>query len=92
MATLTFVIGATATGKTFFIQQNFNQRDVKILNVYDYQQKVYDEEGIVDLIPFGMQFRCLMRANTLLLKDIVEELTKGRDVVMKWYQIGDKDF
>ncbi len=82
MATLTFVIGATAAGKTFFIQRNFNQKDVKILNVYDYQQKVYDEEGIVDLNP-SMHFKCLMRANTLLLNDIIEELIKGHDVVVE---------
>lgn len=83
MPKLTFVIGATATGKTYFINQNYGQKDVEILNVYDYQQRVYDEEGIGDAIPIGMQFRCLMRANSLLLYDIVEKLTQGRDIVVE---------
>ena len=83
MPKLTFVIGATATGKTYFINQNYHQKDVEILNVYDYQQRVYDEEGVGNAITFGMQFRCLLRANSLLLDDIVEKLTQGRDVVVE---------
>lgn len=83
MKKLIFVIGATATGKTHFIEQNYGQKDVEILNVYDYQQRVYKEEGIGDAIPFGMQFRCLMRANLMLLDDIVEKLSQGRDVVVE---------
>lgn len=83
MPKLTFVMGATATGKTHFIERNYGQKDVEILNVYDYQQRVYDEEGIGDAIPLGMQFRCLMRANSLLLDDIVEKLTQGRDIVVE---------
>jgi len=76
-------MGGKATGKTYFIEQNYGQKDIEIFNVYDYQQRVYDEEGIRDTIPFGMQFRCLMRANVLLLDDIVEKLSQGRDVVVE---------
>lgn len=35
--TITFVIGATASGKTYFIDRNYRGKDVDILNVYDYQ-------------------------------------------------------
>lgn len=83
MPKVIFVIGASATGKTYFIQQNFKQKDVKILNVYDFQQQVYDEEGISDLISPKMHFRCLMKANALLLGEIVENLTQGWDVVVE---------
>lgn len=84
MPKLTFVIGATATGKTYFIKQNYGQKDdVEILNVYDYQQRVYDEEGIGDALPFGVQIRCLMRANSLLLDDILEKLIQGQDIVVE---------
>lgn len=83
MPKLTFVIGANATGKSYFIKQNYEKKDVEILNVYDYQQRVYDEEGFGDSIPFGMHSRCLMRANSLLLNDIVKKLTQGRDVVVE---------
>lgn len=81
MSKLTFVIGANATGKTYFIQQHYAYRDVDILNVYDYQQRAYDEAGFKDAIPFGAQFRCLMQANEMLLSDICERLSQGRDVV-----------
>lgn len=83
MPKLAFVMGAVATGKTYFIKQHFSQKDVEILNVYDYQQRVYDEEGIGDTITFGMQFKCLMRANSMLIADIVEKLTQGRDIVVE---------
>lgn len=81
MPKLIFVIGATATGKTYFIKQNYENKGVDILNIYDYQQRVYDEEGFGNFIPFGAKFECLMRANQLLLDDIVAKLSQGHDVV-----------
>lgn len=81
MPKLTLVIGANATGKTFFIEQNYAGRGAKILNIYDYQQRAYEEAGFKDAIPFGEQFRCLMRANEQLLSDICERLSQEKDVV-----------
>lgn len=83
MPKLIFVIGATATGKTYFIEQNYRRTDVEILNVYDYQRRIYEEEGIGEFVPFGMQFSCLMRVNSMLLDDILEKLTQGRDIVVE---------
>ena len=83
MPNLSFVIGATATGKSFFIQSDFAGRDVAILNVYDYQQRAYQEAGFGDAIPLGTQIRCLMKANAMLLTDILEELKSGKDVVVE---------
>lgn len=45
MQKLIFVIGSTATGKTYFIDQNYRGEDVDILDVYDYQQRAYDGAG-----------------------------------------------
>ena len=83
MQNLTFIIGAMATGKSFFINSNYANQDVDILNVYDYQQRVYDEAGFGDAIPLGVQFRCLMKANNMLLEDILERLKSGKDVVVE---------
>lgn len=35
-------------GKTYFIKNNYADKVVEILNVYDYQQRVYEEEGYGD--------------------------------------------
>lgn len=83
MQKLVFVIGATASGKTHFIEQNYKDKDVDILNVYDYQQRAYEEAGFKDMVPFEEGIRCLMRANDLLLNDIKEKLAQGRDVVVE---------
>ena len=56
MQKVIFVMGATATGKTYFIDTHYSDKDVDILNVYDYQQRAYDEAGFKDAIPFGAQF------------------------------------
>lgn len=57
--TVTFVIGATASGKTTFIQNCFsNNRNTVILNVYDYQQAAYKEAGFGKHIPLGQEFKC----------------------------------
>ncbi len=82
MQKLIFVIGATATGKTHFIEHNFKEK-YECLNVYDYQQRVYDDAGFKDAIPLGMQFGFLMKANLLLLEDIITELNQGKDVVVE---------
>lgn len=83
MPKVSFVIGATASGKTYYIDHNFAGRDVVILNIYDYQQKAYEESGFkhMDMMPMPVQFRCLMKANDDLLNDIIERLKQGNDVV-----------
>ncbi|MCR5510768.1 MAG: ATP-binding protein [Lachnospiraceae bacterium] len=83
MSKVSFVIGAAASGKTHFIKQSFAGKDVVILDVYDYQQKAYDEAGFGNSIPMGVQFRCLMKANETLLGDIISNLKQGRDVVVE---------
>lgn len=81
MQKVIFVIGSTATGKTYFINQHYANQDVDVLNIYDYQQKAYDEAGFGEMVPFGAQFRCLKRANEMHLQDIIEKLKQGRNVV-----------
>ena len=81
MQKLSFVIGATATGKTYFIEHHFADKRADVLKVYDYQQRAYDEAGCNDWITFDMQFRCLKKANETHLHDIIAELKKGHDVV-----------
>lgn len=83
MQNLKFIIGATATGKSYFINSNYTDQNVEILNVYDYQMRAYDEAGFGDVIPFGAQFQCLMKANNMLLEDIIERLKTGKNVVVE---------
>ena len=83
MQKLIFVMGAPATGKTYFIDKNYRGKDVDILNVYDYQQRAYDEAGFGEFIPFGAEFRCIMKANNMLLDDIMEKLSQGRNLVVE---------
>ena len=37
MRKLSFVIGATATGKIHFIEHHFSDENSVVLNIYDYQ-------------------------------------------------------
>ena len=74
MQKVIFVMGATAAGKTHFINTHYSDLDVDILNVYDYQQRAYDEAGFGEAVPVHAQFRCLMNANNMLLADIVEKV------------------
>lgn len=83
MQKVIFVMGATAAGKTHFINTHYSDLDVDILNVYDYQLRAYDDEGFGEAIPVHAQFRCLMNANNMLLADIVEKVRQGRNVVVE---------
>lgn len=82
--TVTFVIGATASGKTNFINNHFsNNKDTVILNVYDYQQAAYKVAGFDKRVPLGQEFKCLYKANENLLTDIIKELNQGKNVVVE---------
>ncbi|MCM1084162.1 MAG: ATP-binding protein [Clostridium sp.] len=83
MQNLIFVIGATAAGKTYFINEHYKDKDVEILNIYDYQQRAYDEAGYGKGISLGAGIKCLYKANDDLLKDIIDRLQAGRDVVVE---------
>lgn len=81
---VTFVIGATASGKTTFIKNHFSSNaDTLILNVYDYQQKAYNEAGFKRLIPYQEQFKCLYKANEKLLADIIDNLKNRKNVIVE---------
>lgn len=81
MPKLILVMGATATGKSYFIEQNYADQDIDRLDIYEYQQRAYDEAGFGDAIPFEEKFRCLKRANDMYLHDIIEKLQQGRNVI-----------
>ncbi len=82
--TVTFVIGATASGKTTFIRNHLSkQKNAVILNVYDYQQAAYKEMGFNKSIPFEQEFKCLYKANENLLLDIIKALQEGKDAVVE---------
>lgn len=82
--TVTFVIGATSSGKTTFIKKRFsNNKNTVILNVYDYQEQAYKEAGFNKHIPFGQAFKCLYKANENLLVDIIDLLQQGKNVVVE---------
>ena len=83
MSKVSFVIGAMASGKTHFIEHFFADKDVDVLNIFDYQQNAYKESGFGEMMPIEVQFRCLMKANDMLLNDIIEKLKYGRDVVVE---------
>lgn len=83
MPELIFVIGANATGKTYFIHQQFQEQEVERFDVYDYQQRAYNEAGFGEAVPITAQFRCLTKANEALLQDVKEALLLGRNVVVE---------
>lgn len=83
MSRVIFVIGPTASGKSFFIDKMFSGKNTKILNAYDYQIRAYDEAGYKDAIPFDVQRDCVIKANDLLLKDLLNEVEIGNDIVVE---------
>lgn len=82
--TVTFVIGATSSGKTTFIQKYFsNNWNTVVLNVYDYQQAAYNEAGFSKHLSFRENFKCLFKANENLLVDIIDLLQQGKNIVVE---------
>jgi len=80
---VSFVIGTNASGKTYFIKKHFSDKDVECLNVYDYQEKAYQEAGIGGRFLSSESRNCLYNANLMLLSDIIKLLQQGRSVVVE---------
>lgn len=80
---VSFVIGSTASGKSTFIKQNFTDKNVEFLNVYDFQMKAFEEAGFQNKIPLREEIRCLFNANNNLLEAIVEKLQQGKNLVVE---------
>ena len=83
MPKLTFVMGATAVGKSFFIQREYADRGIEVFDIYDYQQRALDEAGVKNYVSYEAAFRCGMKANSLLLDDVLDRLRKGHDIVVE---------
>ena len=79
----TFVIGANATGKSTFIKEHYSDKEVVCLNVFDYQERAYQEAGIDGRVLTSENRKCLYDANLMLLTDIIELLRKGCNVVVE---------
>lgn len=80
---VSFIIGANATGKSYFIKKHFSDKDVECLNVYDYQEKAYQEAGIGGRFLSSESRNCLYNANLMLLSDTIKLLQQGRSVVVE---------
>lgn len=81
--TVTFVIGANATGKSTFIKNHFSDNKAVILDVYDYHKRPIKKPGFDRQIPFGEAFKCLYKANDKLLTDIIDILRQGKNIVVE---------
>ena len=80
---VTFIIGANATGKSYFIKEHYSDKEVACLNVYDYQEKAYQEAEIGGRYLNSESRKCLYNANLMLMSDIIELLQQGRSVVVE---------
>lgn len=83
MAKVSFVIGANCTGKSWFVDQHFSKEGVRTLDIYDFQQQVYNDKGYGDSVPVNRMFSCLWEANDRLLKEIIAALRQGKDVAVE---------
>ena len=84
MKKLTFVMGGTATGKSHYIKEHLaGVQDAALLDIYTYQQQVYDEAGIGEgaFLSFDERFQCLKHANEMHVNEIIKCLQAGKDVV-----------
>lgn len=78
-STVTFVIGASSAGKSFFIGKNFQDRGYAILDVFDYQQRAWKLPTPERLSAWGSAYQ----ANKWLEEDIVGLVRQGNNVVVE---------
>ncbi len=80
---VTFVIGAAATGKSHFIRENFSDTNLTYLNIHDFQQQACQEAGIDRRYLTPALYRCLHKANQDLLTHMIVCLQAGQSLVVE---------
>lgn len=81
MPKLIVVMGTGGCGKSTFIKNHFSDMDAVFLDVFDYQQRAYDESGNKGRMTFDKEYQCLYKANEDLLQEVLSYLSQGRSVV-----------
>ena len=83
MKRVIFVIGGTASGKSYFIKQHFKGTDFARSDIYDFQQQAYEDAGYGkdSPVPFFAKFNCLLNAQNMHVQDIIDKLKDGKDIV-----------
>jgi len=78
-----FVIGGTASGKTYFINHHFEGMDLARSDIYFFQQQAYKDAGFGknSPVPFLAGFNCLLNAQNMHTDDIIGKLKSGQSVI-----------
>lgn len=79
MPEIIFIIGANAAGKSTYIQKNFLNRNYEILDVRDYQQKLYKDP---DTRRLSLYDRTWIAQNQVI-DDAIKLLLENKNVVME---------
>ena len=77
------VIGANASGKSYYIENNEEFNGYTKLNVYDFQQQVQEEARNKEAISSRETYKILYEANERLTRAVVEAVKAGQDVVVE---------
>jgi len=80
---LKLVIGVPASGKTHWINSCKEFADAVKLDIYNYQQMVREEFTDEEYISSHDTYRILFEANERIIKDIVEHINAGEDVIVE---------
>lgn len=79
MSEIIFIIGANAAGKTTFIRKNFLNTNYEILDVRDYQQKLYKAPDTRSLSLYDRTWI----AQNQVIDDAIKLLLENKNVVME---------
>lgn len=83
MPKLIVVAGATATGKSHFIERQFSDGTYEILDALDYQRRIFKENSYKGAVPLRLHRRLLLMADQQLLGDVIAKLCQGKNVVVE---------
>ena len=83
MQKVIFVIGGTGSGKTYFINHHFDGEDLVKSDIYDFQERAYEDAGYGKNapVPYAAGFLCLYNAQKMHIQDIVDKLKDGKNVI-----------
>ena len=77
------VIGANASGKSYYIENSEEFNGYTKLNVYDFQQQVQEEARNKEAVSSRETYKVLYEANERLTRAVVEAVKAGQDVVVE---------
>ena len=74
MTEIKIVLGPNATGKSYYINNNYKNTDYYLMNIREYHDRMLGERAIDSMIPYDLYYKVMSEAQQKIVEDAINIL------------------